>query len=55
MEVKHYRAMFDTSSAKRSDSVLRLVHSDVCGKMSTQLLSGSEYFLTFIDDKMRYM
>ena len=23
--------------------------------MSTQSLSGSEYFLTFIDDKMRYM
>ena len=40
--------------AKRSDSVLGLVHSDVCGKMSTQSLSGSEYFLTFIDDKTRY-
>ena len=39
---------------KRSDSVLGLVHSDVCGKMSTQLLSGREYFLTFIDDKTRY-
>ena len=30
------------------------MHSDVCGKMSTQSLSGSENFLTFIDDKTRY-
>ena len=52
VEGKHHRAKFDTSGAKRSDSVL--VHSDVCGKMSTQSLSGSEYFLTFIDDKTRY-
>ena len=53
-EGKHHPAKFDTSGAKHSDSVLGLVHSDVCGKMSTQSLSGSEYFLTFIDDKMRY-
>ena len=55
MEGEQHRAKFDTSGAKRSDSVLGLVHSDVCGKMSTQSLSGSEYFLTFIDDKTRYM
>lgn len=54
VEGKHHRTKFETSSAKRSDSVLGLVHSDVCGKMSTQSLSGSEYFLTFIDDKTRY-
>ena len=54
VEGKHHRAKFDTSGAKRSDSVLGLVHSDVCGKMSTQSLSGREYFLTFIDDKTRY-
>ena len=32
-----------------------MVHSDVCGKMSSQSLSGAEYFLTFIDDKTRYV
>ena len=48
VEGKHHHAKFDTSGAKRSDSVLVLVHSDVCGKMSTQSLSGSEYFLTFL-------
>ena len=34
--------------------MLGLVYSDVCGKMSTQSLSGSEYYLTFIDDKTHY-
>ena len=27
----------------------------MCGKMSAQSLSGGEYFLTFIDDKTRYV
>ena len=54
VEGKHHCAKFDTGGAKRSDSVLGLVHNDVCGKMSTQSLSGCEYFLTFIDDKTRY-
>ena len=52
-EGKHHRSHFPTSSS-RSDEPLGLVHSDVCGKMNTQSLSGAEYFLTFIDDKTRY-
>ena len=39
---------------KRANTVLNLVHSDVCGKMSTQSLGGAEYFLTFIDDRSPY-
>ena len=35
--------------------VLDLVHSDVCGKMNEKSLGGAEYFLTFIDDKTRYV
>ena len=27
----------------------------VCGKMNAESLSGAEYFLTFIDDKTRYV
>ena len=30
------------------------MHSDVCGKVNTKSLNGSQYFLTFIDDKTRY-
>ena len=55
MEGKHHRSPFPTSGTKRSKNVLELVHSDVCGKMSTQSLSGAEYFLTFIDDKSRHV
>ena len=53
-EGKQCRAKFPTSGAKRNDTVLGLVHSDVCGKVSTQSLGGAEYFLTFIDDHTRY-
>lgn len=54
VEGKHHRSPFSTSGATRSEEVLGLVHSDVCGKVDTQSLSGAEYFLTFIDDKSRY-
>ena len=53
-EGKHHREKFPTSGGKRSNLLLGLVHSDVCGKMSTQSLGGCEYFLTLIDDKTRY-
>lgn len=54
-EGKHHRCQFPTSGGRRSEELLGLVHSDVCGKMSAQSLGGAEYFLTFIDDKTRYM
>jgi len=38
-----------------SAEVLRLVNSDVCGKMGTQSLTGAAYFLTFIDNKTHYV
>ena len=31
------------------------MHSDLCGKMNEKSLSGTEYFLSFIDDKTRYV
>ena len=46
---KLHRSSFPTTGRKRADTVLNLVHSDACGKMSTQSLGGAEYFLTFID------
>ena len=38
------------SSEHRVAGILELVHSDVCGSMSTVSLSGHEYYVTFIDD-----
>ena len=34
--------------------MLELVHTDVCGSMSTQAKGGYEYFITFTDDYSRY-
>ena len=33
----------------------RVVHSDVFGKIEKKSLSGCEYFVTFIEDKSRYV
>lgn len=55
LEGKHYRRKFSTDGGKWSDEHLGLVHSDVCGKMNAKSLSAGEYFLTFTDDKSRYV
>ena len=34
---------------------LSIMHSDLCGKMNEKSLRGAEYFLSFIDDKSRYV
>ena len=39
---------------KRAQDLLELVHSDICGLMSTQAKGGYEYFITFTDDCSRY-
>jgi hypothetical protein len=51
---KLHRSSFPTTGRKRADTVLGLVHSDVCGKLSTLSLGGASYFLTFIDDRSHY-
>jgi len=49
---KYAKAAFSESN-NRAKSVLGLIHSDICGPMSTKALSGVEYFVTFIDDHSR--
>ena len=41
--------------ATRASEILEIVHSDVCGPMQENSLGGSRYFVTFIDDKSRFM
>ena len=38
----------------RAKEVLELVHTDLCGSMSTSAREGYEYFITFIDNYLRY-
>lgn len=50
---KQHKNPFPQSSDRRAANPLDLIHSDVCGKMSSKSLSGAEYFVMFIDDKTR--
>ena len=38
----------------RAKEVLDLVHTDLCGPMSTSARGGCAYFITFIDNYSRY-
>ena len=46
---------FPNSGAKRADEPLGLAHNDSCGKITPKSAGGAEYFLTFTDDKTRYV
>ena len=37
----------------RAKEPLKLIHTDVCGPMSTNSIGGARYFVTFIDDNSR--
>ena len=39
---------------ERSTDLLEIIHTDVCGPMSVEAHGGYCYFLTFIDDLIRY-
>ena len=43
-----------TGKGERASELLGLVHSDVCGPMSSSARGGYFYFITFTDDLSRY-
>ena len=43
-----------SAKGNRAQEPLELIHSDVCGPMTTQARGGYEYFVTFVDDYSRY-
>ena len=52
---KHHKSQFPKGTSNRSTEPLGLIHSDICGKLNSKSLGGAEYFLTFVDDKTRYV
>lgn len=52
---KSHRLAFKHPTEKRANHPLDIVHSDMCGKIGTQLLGGGKYFVTFIDDCTRHV
>ena len=51
---KHDKSALPSTGGKRATEILKLINSDVCGKLDTKSLSGGEYFLSFIDDMSRF-
>ena len=43
-----------TGHGERVSDILDLIHTDVCGLMSTQTRGGYSYFITFTDDRSRF-
>ena len=39
---------------ERASNLLGLIHTDVCGALSTSVRGGYSYFVTFPDDFSRY-
>jgi transposase InsO family protein len=54
IEGKAHKHPFPTLTTRRSTELLELVHSDICGEISPNTISGFKYFISFIDDKSRY-
>ena len=52
---KIHRCPFPRNGRERAEEPLGLIHSDVCGKISSPSLSRAEYFVVFIDDKTHYV
>jgi transposase InsO family protein len=50
--VKNSKTAFPSNEHK-SRGILDLVHSDVCGPMSSTLLTSNIYYVSFIDDSSR--
>ena len=53
VEGKLARKPFKPIGGIRSKRKMQLIHSDVCGPMQTESISGAKYFVTFIDDYTR--
>ena len=43
-----------TGHSERVNDLLSLIHSDVCGPLSSTVRGGYQYFITFTDDFSRY-
>jgi Reverse transcriptase (RNA-dependent DNA polymerase)/gag-polypeptide of LTR copia-type/Integrase core domain len=51
---KSRRTAMPKKATTRSTKPLELIHSDLCGPMSTPSIGGFRYFIIFVDDYSRY-
>ena len=50
-----HRLPFQNSITKKADHPLELKHSDVCGKIGAESLTGEEYLLMITLDMCRFI
>ena len=55
LDGKQHRSSFSKSGRRRATQQFKIVHGDVFGKIEAKSLSGAEYFVTFIDDKSKFV
>lgn len=51
---KQHRLPFPKEASHRSSKPLELVHSDLCGPMTSESLNGALYMMIIVDDYSRY-
>jgi hypothetical protein len=49
------RTPFPAQAQYRADAVLKLMHGDLCGKITPPTPAGNQYFLLLVDDRSRFM
>ena len=51
---KQSQTPFPKRDQERTENLLEIIHTDICGPMRTESKCGARYFATFIDDKSRW-
>ncbi|RVW93925.1 Retrovirus-related Pol polyprotein from transposon TNT 1-94 [Vitis vinifera] len=52
--IKGKQTKHTKKGATRSNELLEIIHTDICGPLSVPCFTGEKYFITFIDDLSRY-
>ncbi|GJT55601.1 retrovirus-related pol polyprotein from transposon TNT 1-94 [Tanacetum coccineum] len=52
--IKAKQTKHNKKGATRSDDLLEIIHTDICGPFDTSSFSREKYLITFIDDFSRY-
>ncbi|RVW37000.1 Retrovirus-related Pol polyprotein from transposon TNT 1-94 [Vitis vinifera] len=52
--IKGKQTKHTKKGATRSNELLEIIHTDICGPLSVPCFTGDKYFITFIDDLSRY-
>ena len=52
--IKGKQTKHNKKGSTRSNQLLEIIHTDICGPFDVPYFNGEKYFITFIDDFSRY-